>query len=302
LLLLELVDSAWEKLELRGRCQIDAVNCQILPPRASRRFVVVTKLAYDDQGTGEPVLFIAGRGGAGRTWHLYQVPAFVNAGYRVITFDNRGVGATANADGFTTESMVADTAVLIESLGIGPVRIVGVSMGSFIAQELMVARPDLVSRAVLMATRGRLDRAREFFRAAEDDFAASGVQVPVTYDAKIRLLESFSPKTLNNDEAVAEWIGMFNVWPIKLTPGLVRQGAISPQGNHLAAYRNITAPVLVLGFADDIVTPPHLGREVADAIPNGQYQQVADTGHLGFLERPEAVNAAVLQFFATPEA
>ena len=262
----------------------------------------MTNLAYDDQGTGEPVLFIAGRGGAGRTWHLYQVPAFVKAGYRVITFDNRGVGATANADGFTTESMVADTAVLIESLGIGPVRIVGVSMGSFIAQELMVARPDLVSRAVLMATRGRLDKAREFFRAAEDEFAASGVQLPVSYDAKIRLLESFSPKTLNNDDAVAEWIGMFNVWPIKLTPGLARQGAISPQGNHLAAYRNITAPVLVLGFADDIVTPPHLGREVADAIPNGQYQQVADAGHLGFLERPEAVNSAVLQFFATPEA
>ncbi|HUB56414.1 MAG TPA: alpha/beta hydrolase [Mycobacterium sp.] len=262
----------------------------------------MTNLAYDDQGTGEPILLIAGRGGAGRTWHLYQVPAFLKAGYRVITFDNRGVGATANADGFTAETMIADTAALIEKLGIGPVRIVGVSMGAFIAQELMVARPDLVSRAVLMATRGRLDKAREFFRAAEDEFAAAGVQLPVSYDAKIRLLESFSPKTLNNDEAVAEWIGMFNVWPIQLTPGLVRQGAISPQGNHLPAYRNITAPVLVLGFADDIVTPPHLGREVADAIPNGQYQQLADAGHLGFLERPEAVNAAMLQFFATPEA
>ena len=255
-------------------------------------------LAYDDQGNGEPVLFIAGRGGAGRTWHLHQVPAFLTAGYRVITFDNRGVGATANADGFTTQSMVADTAALIESLGIAPVRIVAVSMGSFIAQELMVSRPDLVSQAVLMATRGRLDRAREFFRTAEDEFAASGVQLPVSYDAKIRLLESFSPKTLSNDEAAAEWIGMFTVWPIKFTPGVIRQGVISPQGNHLPAYRSITAPVLVIGFADDVVTPPNLGREVADAIPQGQYLQLADTGHLGFLERPEAVNSAVLQFFA----
>jgi pimeloyl-ACP methyl ester carboxylesterase len=262
----------------------------------------VINLAYDDQGTGEPVLFIAGRGGAGRTWHLYQVPAFLAAGYRVITFDNRGVGATANADGFTTQTMVADTAALIESLGVGPVRIVSVSMGAFIAQELMVARPDLVSQAVLMATRGRLDRAREFFRAAEDDFAASGVQLPVSYDAKIRLLENFSPKTLSNDQAVAEWIGMFTVWPIKLTPGVIRQGAVSPQGNHLPAYRNITTPVLVLGFADDVVTPPNLGREVADAIPNGQYLQLADTGHLGFLERPEAVNAAMLQFFGNMRA
>jgi O-succinylbenzoate synthase len=259
----------------------------------------VINLAYDVTGTGEPVLFIAGRGGLGRTWHLHQVPAFLAAGYRVITFDNRGVGATANADGFTTETMVADTAALIESLGVGPVRIVGVSMGSYIAQELLVARPDLVSQAVLMATRGRLDRAREFFRTAEDEFAAAGVPLPTAYDAKIRLLESFSPKTLSNDVAVAEWISMFTIWPTKVTPGLIRQGAASPQGNRLPAYQGITTPVLVIGFADDVVTPPHLGKEVADAIPGAQYLQVADTGHLGFLERPEMVNSLVLKYFAS---
>ncbi len=263
---------------------------------ASRSFVVVN-LAYDVTGTGEPVLFIAGRGGLGRTWHLHQVPAFLAAGYSVITFDNRGVGATANADGFTTETMVADTVALIESLGVGPVRIVGVSMGSYIAQEMMVVRPDLVSQAALMATRGRLDKAREFFRAAEDELGASGVQIPTAYDAKIRLLESFSPKTLSNDEAVAEWISMFTIWPIKITPGLIRQGAASPQGNRLPVYRSIPNQVLVLGFADDVVTPPNLGKEVADAIPNGSYQQIAHTGHLGFLERPEIVNAAILDFF-----
>ncbi|MFZ0905930.1 MAG: alpha/beta hydrolase [Mycobacterium sp.] len=255
-------------------------------------------LAYEDRGTGEPVLFIAGRGGLGRTWHLNQVSAFQAAGYRVITFDNRGVGATENTDDFATQTMVSDTAALIESLDVAPVRIVGVSMGSYIAQELMVVRPDLVSKAALMATRGRLDRARDFFRTAEGDLAASGVQLPTTYDAKIRLLESFSPKTLNNEEAVADWIGMFNIWPIKITPGLIRQGEIAPLTNRLAAYRSITAPVLVIGFADDVVTPPHLGREVADAIPNARFLQLADTGHLGFLERPEAVNAAILQFFA----
>ena len=92
---------------------------------------------------------------------------------------------------------------------------------------------------------------------------------------------------------------MFTIWPIKITPGLIRQGWISPQGNRLPAYRGITTPTLVLGFADDVVTPPHLGREVADAIPGAKYQQIADTGHLGFLERPEMVNAAALKFFAS---
>lgn len=255
-------------------------------------------LAYDDRGSGEPVVFIAGRGGAGRTWHPHQVPAFSSAGYRVITFDNRGIGATENAEGFTTQTMVADTAALIESLGAAPARIVGVSMGSFIAQELMVSRPELVSAAVLMATRGRLDRARQFFHDAEADLYSSGIQLPPCYDAKSRVLESFSRKTINDDAAVADWIAMFCAWPIKQTPGLRCQLDVAPQTNRLSAYRSIAAPALVLGFADDVVTPPYLGREVADAMPNGRYLQIPDTGHLGFLERPQAVNAAALQFFA----
>lgn len=258
----------------------------------------VTNLAYDDKGTGEPVLFIAGRGGAGRTWHPHQVPAFLAAGYRCITFDNRGIGATENAEGFTAQTMVADTAALIESLDIAPVRIVSVSMGSFIAQELMVVRPELVSSAVLMATRGRLDRARQFFHEAEADLDAANIELPASYVAKNRLLENFSRKTLNDDAAIADWIAMFSMWPIKQTRGFRCQLDVAPHNNRLPAYRNIAAPVLVLGFSDDIVTPPYLGREVADALPHGRYLQVPDAGHLGFFERPEAVNAAALKFFA----
>ena len=255
-------------------------------------------LAFDDRGKGDPVLFIAGRGGPGRTWHLHQVPAFLKAGYRTITFDNRGIGATENADGFTTRTMVDDTAALIERLGVGPVRVVAVSMGAFIAQELMVARPDLVSSAVLMATRGRLDRTRELFRLAAAELADGGIALPRSYDTKVRLLESFSPKTLNDDAAVGQWIDMFTMWPSKATPGLRRQLDIGPENNRLPVYRSIATPVLVVGFADDVVVPPHLSREVAQAIPRGRYLEIPDAGHLGFIERPEQVNAAALQFFA----
>jgi pimeloyl-ACP methyl ester carboxylesterase len=255
-------------------------------------------LAHYDRGSGDPVLFIAGRGGVGRTWHLHQVPEFRRAGYRCITFDNRGVGATENADGFTTDTMVADTAALIEKLDAAPVRIVAVSMGAFIAQELMVARPELVRSAVLMATRGRHDRTRDFFRSAEIELAESSVALPATYDAKMRLLESFSPKTLNDDLAAGDWIEMFTMWPTKPTPGLKNQLRVAPEVNRLPAYRSITAAVLVIGFADDVVLPPHLGREVADAIPDGRYLEIPDAGHLGFIEKPQAVNAAALKFFA----
>jgi pimeloyl-ACP methyl ester carboxylesterase len=171
-------------------------------------------------------------------------------------------------------------------------------MGSYIAQDLMLARPELVSQAALMATRGRHDRAREFFHTAERDFANAGIQLPPRYEAKLRLLEGFSPRTLNDDGAVQDWFDTFTMWPTKSTSGIRAQHGIAPENDRLPAYRAITTPVLVIGFADDVVMPPHLGAEVADALPNGRYLEIADTGHLGFLERPHAVNSAILDFFA----
>jgi len=255
----------------------------------------VTILAYDDVGSGEPVLFIAGTGGAGRTWHINQVPAFLEAGYRCITFDNRGIGATENAEGFSTEQMVADTVEVIESVIGGPTRVVAMSMGAFIAQELMLARPELLGQVVLMGTRGRLDDTRTAFRAADLELAESGVEIPAGYAAKVRVLENFSPKTINSP-AVAEWFEMFTAFPLRRTPGWAAQMTVVPRENRLPLYRSIGNEVLVIGFGDDVITPPGLGREVGEAIPRGRYVQIANAGHLGVLERPEAVNTAMLQF------
>ncbi len=257
----------------------------------------MTNLSYDDTGAGEPVLFIAGTGGAGRTWHIHQVPAFVRAGYRCITFDNRGVGATENADGFCTEQMVADTAEIIETVVGGPTRLVAMSMGAFIAQELMVTRPDLVGQAVLMGTRGRIDATRIAFRAADLELAQAGVDLPASYAAKVRVLENFSPRTINS-QAIDEWLQMFTAFPLRRTPGWRAQLAVAPRENRLPTYRSIASQVLVIGFADDVITPPALGKEVGEAIPHGRYVQIANTGHLGFLERYDAVNTTILDFFA----
>lgn len=256
-------------------------------------------LAYDDRGHGDPVLFIAGHGVVGRTWQVHQVPAFLDVGYRVVTFDNRGVGATQDASGFTTATMVADTAELIDELDLAPVRVVATSMGSYIAQELMLARPGLVRQAALMATRARHDSARAFFHEAEREFADAGIQLPASYDAKLRLIEGFSRKTLNDDAAVADWIDVFTMWPTTWTPGSRAQFDIAPQSDRRPAYKAIATPVLVIGFADDIAVPPHLGAEVAQVLPNGRYVEIADAGHHGFLERPDAVNSAILKFFSS---
>src|SRR5713226_8439741 len=118
------------------------------------RLINGINLSFEDYGTGEAVLLIPGTGARGGVWKTYQVPALIEAGYRAITMDSRGVPPTdACAAGFTLDDMIADTVGLIEYLGIGPCRIVGLSLGGIITQEVLVARPDLVKQAVLMATR-----------------------------------------------------------------------------------------------------------------------------------------------------
>ena len=120
-----------------------------------------------------------------------------------------------------------------------------------------------------MATRGREDRTREFFRAAEREFLrrrASSCRRSTT--RRCGCWRASRPRRSTTTHAVRDWIDMFTMWPTKPTPGL--RGQLENRArtsNRLPAYRNITAPVLVIGFADDVVLPPHLGREVADALP-----------------------------------
>jgi pimeloyl-ACP methyl ester carboxylesterase len=73
-------------------------------------------------------------------------------------------------------------------------------------------------------------------------------------------------------------------------------------GDRRAAYRDIRCPLLVVGFADDLVIPTHLCREVAEAVPGARYAEVPHTGHYGYLEQPEAVNRLLLDFLAAVPA
>src|SRR5690348_11171529 len=90
-------------------------------------------LHYAESGRGAPVLLIAGTRARGRTWSLHQVPALVEAGYRAITMDQRGVGESGPArPGLTVGHLVADAVALIERAAGAPCRLIGTSMGAYV--------------------------------------------------------------------------------------------------------------------------------------------------------------------------
>jgi pimeloyl-ACP methyl ester carboxylesterase len=256
------------------------------------------RLNYDDYGAGEPVVMVTGTGAPGRIWRTHQVPALRAAGYRVITMDNRGIPPTeAGPAGFTLDDMAADVAGLIEHLRLPPCRVVGFSLGGIIVQELLVARPELVRQAVLMATLGRTDALTAAMARAEIELSDSGVKLPRRYQAAMQALQNLSRATLNDSDRLNDWLDILELSAVD--PSAIRsQLGLQIIPDRLGAYGKIDCPCLVIGFADDLVTRPYLCRELADAIPGAGYREIGDCGHFGYLERPAAVNAAIIGFFA----
>jgi len=105
---------------------------------------------YDQFGEGPDLVWVAGGGGRGASWHRWHVP-FFEADYRNTTFDNRGVGETVCHDPYpwTIADMARDAARLIERVCEPPVAVFGQSMGAFITLQLCLDRPDLLRCAIV---------------------------------------------------------------------------------------------------------------------------------------------------------
>jgi pimeloyl-ACP methyl ester carboxylesterase len=256
------------------------------------------ELNVQTEGSGDLVVLVMGTGSPGRVWRTYQVPALVKAGYRVAYFDNRGIRPSSEcAGGFTIDDMVADTAALIEHLG-GPAHVIGTSLGARVTQELALARPDLVTSAVLMATTGRPDPVQQAWTRGVSEIHDKGLEVPVQFFAAASAIRNLSPATLADPDAARDWLQMYEFAGSSLSPGeraQLRLGDFTPR---VEAYRRIAVRSLVVGFADDLVLPARLSREVAAAIPGARYVEVADCGHIGYLERPDEINRLLLEFLA----
>ncbi|MDT7561860.1 MAG: hypothetical protein QOG76_484, partial [Pseudonocardiales bacterium] len=96
------------------------------------------------------------------------------------------------------------------------------------------------------------------------------------------------------------WLDVFEVAGAPTTAGGRAELAVSSRlTDRRAAYRAVSVPALVVAFADDVMIPPYLSREVADAIPGARYAEVPAAGHFGYLERPDEVNRLLLEFFAS---
>ncbi len=252
-------------------------------------------LNYEISGEGDPLLLVMGTSGAIPLWGEL-VPRLAER-YRVIAFDNRGLGGSERGEGaISVASMAEDTSALLDALEIPRVHAMGWSLGSAVVQEMALNRPEQVGTAVLHATWGRCDgfqrsvlsalRHPYVTRDMEAVFATAGL--------------AFSPQLLDHPDFAAMLEPLLPAFPqneeqMQVT---VEQWDADLVHDTLDRLGGIAAPTLVIVGEQDLLTPPWQAKKVADAIPGAEYELVTGPGssHGVHIERPEDVVRIVTGF------
>jgi 3-oxoadipate enol-lactonase len=240
-------------------------------------------------GDGEPVLLIHGLGSSTRDWDP-QVPE-LSKQFPVITFDVRGHGRSAKPkERYSVTLFAHDTAALIRQLGIGPVHVVGISMGGMIAFQLAVDAPHLVRSLVIVNSGPAMP-----IRTLAQRLMIWTRVVIVRVQGMRKMGQVLAARLLPKPEHaplraafIERWAGNDPRAYLSALKALVNWGV-------MAQISGITCPVLVL-TADQDYTPVAFKQAYAALLKNAELVVVDDARHFLPIERPGPFNAALLAF------
>ena len=250
------------------------------------------KIAYKELGAGEPLLLIMGSGGTMDMW----APALLEGlskKYRVIIFDNRGMGQTTSSNKiFSIELFAKDTLGLLDHLNIQKANILGWSMGAYIAQEISVKYPKYVNKLILYAgDSGGKEQIPADEKVVKQLSSTSGIPedmihlLPLLFPKRwfldhpeplklFRQIKETSPKEniLKQNKAMLNWRGSYNRLP------------------------QIKHETLILYGKQDIVTPPQNSKILFERIPLSKLVEFDDAGHCLMYQHPKKLSDVISSF------
>ncbi len=262
------------------------------------------ELHYDDYGTGKPVVLIHGWPLSGRSWEN-QVPALIEAGYRVITYDRRGFGDSSQPwDGYDYDTFTADLNTLIEHLDLREVTLVGFSMGGGeVVRYIGTYGAGRIAKVVLAsAVPPFLYKSAENPGGAMDDDAIAGLLGGIKSD-RIAFLDEFTTgffsagSELKVSQAQREYARDIAAFASpKGTLDCVTAFARTDFRGDLA---KITVPTLVIhGDSDAIVPFEASGKRSAETIEGSELVVIKGGPHGINASHAQEFNEALLGFLA----
>ena len=262
---------------------------------------------YVDIGRGtQTVLFIHGLGGSWQNW-LENLPRTAEH-CRAIALDLPGFGRSEMpADPISITGFAATVDAFCEALSLGPVVLVGNSMGGFTAAEVAIQHPERAELLVLVDAAGissaNVTRSRPGERLARQ-LMMRGQGDPEA-----------AKRMLTRPGYMALGMGLVARYPTRISKELLSEqrltfgdAGFSDAFEAILSYDfrhrlgEIGCPVLVIQGENDILVPLGDAIEFCELIPSSELLTMADTGHVPMFERPVQFNDALLDFIAAPTA
>lgn len=261
-------------------------------------------LEYEAHGSddGEPLLLVMGLGAQLIVWPPAFIDRLVDAGFRVVAFDNRDVGKSSRHPGpaptiadlakslvapkrvkpaYRLRDLADDAAGLLDALGIERAHVVGASMGGMIAQELTIGHPDKVaSLTSIMSNTGARRTGRmspkllpAFLRSRRGEPSVeTSIEVgrliagPHFDEQAARELYELAAQRAGDPKAAAD--------------GLARQTlAVTSTRDRTADLRQVRVPTLVVHGLRDPLVMPSGGMATARAVPGARLVMYPDMAH-----------------------
>jgi pimeloyl-ACP methyl ester carboxylesterase len=252
------------------------------------------RIWWEEHGEADPLLLIMGLGATLEWWN--RLTPSLTPRYRTILFDNRGAGRSdVPAGPYSIPLMADDALAVLDAAGVTAAHVVGLSMGGYIAQELVLRHPGRVRSLVLGCTSCG---GREAVRAAPEVSSALAARaktaqgdamwgmVPYTFDAS-------TPR-----ERVAQDLAMRMRSTVSNAGYFAQLDAVRAWGGALDRLTAITVPTLVIHGETDQLVPPENGRILARAIPNATLVMLPHASHIFLTDQLEPARDAILAFLA----
>lgn len=243
-------------------------------------------LAHDDVGSGDAVVFVHAFPFDARMWSAERI--LLSPRHRVITPDLRGFGRSRGlAAPRTIAEHADDVAALCASIGVTRARIVGLSMGGYVALALAHRHPALVTSLGLCDTRSAPD--------AEDARAGRARSIALVGERGVgALVDALLPRLCADQtgEPVREQIR--RIAADQAAPGVIAAlVAMRDRPDATPWLGGISVPTLVVVGSHDALTPPDEARAMAERMPDARVIEIPGAGHLPCFEQPDAFARAL---------
>lgn len=262
------------------------------------------ELHYEDVGEGKPVVLIHGWPLSGRSWEK-QVPALVEAGYRVITYDRRGFGQSSQPwNGYEYDTFAADLHALLEHLDVHDATLVGFSMGGGeVARYIGNYGTSRLAGAVFAgAVPPYLYKTDDNPDGGMDDAGIEGMEAGVKKD-RLAFLEDFTHNffTANDKLLVSE---SFRLYAKQIASFASPKGTLDCIGafsrtDFREDLKKIDVPTLILHGDTDAIVPLEVsGQRTHEAIENSQLVVIKGAPHGFNATHAEQFNEALIDFLS----